>query len=269
MKFEFDTVRVDKRYKVRRFYLDGELIGKSCSSCEEDLPRSAYSKNNNVSDGLRSKCTTCRVERNREYYESNPHVYREWYAKTGLKNSRTTKARYRSRTLEQVLDDRNRLCPNGTKKCRRCGEDRLFSDFSRCISSSTGLQDNCMRCNNEKRDIKKKNSPENHWKSRNIPLSCYICGGIYEEYEHVVAKANRGTDELGNILPVCIKCNRGVNGKFDTPLLRWLKEYRSYAVYEVLTRVLSYGVSPWTYLDTPEEISTILTELEQYRASVL
>lgn len=85
----------------------------------------------------------------------------------------------------------------------------------------------------------------------------------------MVPRALEGKDTMDNKLPSCFKCNRGHNGKHNKPLLKWLQEHRPGEAHSVLTRVLSYGVSPWTYLDTPEEISTILTELEQYQSYVL
>lgn len=84
------------------------------------------------------------------------------------------------------------------------------------------------------------------WEDTSIPIKCYICSGPYEEIEHVWSTGLGGPDTLTNTLPSCVQCNRGTHGKRDRPLCEWLRNERPEYLEIVISKVLSYGVDPFT-----------------------
>jgi 5-methylcytosine-specific restriction endonuclease McrA len=62
-----------------------------------------------------------------------------------------------------------------------------------------------------------------NWEERDL-YGCAFCGGPYEEIEHVMPLSRGGEHSLANIVPSCIKCNRGVGGKHARDPYEWLAE---------------------------------------------
>ena len=55
------------------------------------------------------------------------------------------------------------------------------------------------------------------------PEKCAYCLiGDFEEIEHFVPKKRGGTDDIENLFPSCIKCNRGAGGKHAKDPWAWL-----------------------------------------------
>ena len=64
------------------------------------------------------------------------------------------------------------------------------------------------------------------WSAQGInPDLCIYClSAPFEEIEHFVPRSRGGTNDLSNLLPACIKCNRGRNtGKHDKDPWEWLE----------------------------------------------
>lgn len=144
------------------------------------------------------------------------------------------------------------------KNCTKCGIIKEKSKFS--LKNAKRLRSICRDCDNlayrSRYQIKKLTQiggiPRDtkrhidYWKDYGIPIKCYICSGPFEEIEHVWSKALGGPDSLDNALPVCVQCNRGVRGKSERPLCEWLRKERPEYLELVVTKVLSYGVDPFT-----------------------
>lgn len=252
-------------WRGTRFYTDdGVLVYKTCLDCRTILSLDLFSKHKSAKDGLRNQCRDCLKKLNSDAYRrrtaNNPNYSKEASARGRNKNS--------SRTHQEMLDDRLRVRPLGSKICLTCRSYLNLDMFHKCMANEDGLQDRCIDCRRKRKWEKKRGVYEENWKSLEIPNVCYLysCDDPNTEVDHVVPSALNGPDELDNLLPLCKKHNAS---KQHRTLLKWLSQYYPNDLLPTLSKVLSYGVSPWTYLDSPEEIEQILTELEQYQSSVL
>ena len=64
------------------------------------------------------------------------------------------------------------------------------------------------------------------WASQGIdPDLCIYClSAPFQEIEHFVPRSRGGTNDLSNLFPACIKCNRGrTTGKWDKDPWEWLE----------------------------------------------
>lgn len=138
------------------------------------------------------------------------------------------------------------------KNCTRCG---ILLEKSKFPSKGPNkLRSICKACYNlaNRKDTKHGGITEdtkihiNFWEDSGIPIKCYVCSGPFEEIEHVLSIRLGGSDTLDNTLPVCAQCNRGLYGKRDRPLCEWLRNERPEYLDLVVSKVLSYGVDPFT-----------------------
>lgn len=140
------------------------------------------------------------------------------------------------------------------KNCTQCGLILNKSKFSPNGQDSNKVRSVCRQCRNlnkrkrtkDEGGLEKKRRHIGFWKTYGIPIKCYICSGPFEEIEHVWSVSLGGLDILSNTLPVCVQCNRGPYGKQDRPLCEWLRVERPEYLELVITKVLSYGVDPFT-----------------------
>ena len=140
-------------------------------------------------------------------------------------------------------EEGNLIC----KHCTHCGLILARSNFSPNGRGPNKVRSMCRHCRNlEKRGLDRNQRHIDFWKDAGIPLKCYICSGPFEEVEHVRSIALGGPDILINTLPACVQCNRGIYGKQDRPLCEWLRKERSEYLELVISKVLSYGVDPFT-----------------------
>lgn len=115
-----------RNYLGRRgafYYAGEELVAKTCSECQEILPRTEYCRG--PQRGLNYRCRSCDKRRNT------------------LRSSKNA-----SRTDPQALADLARAHPNGTKACSACKESLPLSEFPACRSRADGLHWYCRSCAN-------------------------------------------------------------------------------------------------------------------------
>jgi 5-methylcytosine-specific restriction endonuclease McrA len=68
---------------------------------------------------------------------------------------------------------------------------------------------------------------------------CAYCSKSASTFDHIVAVANGGRTEPGNIVPACVHCN---SSKGARPLFPWLNARRSGAEHPALMEVIALGV---------------------------
>lgn len=240
------------------FTPQGALVSKTCSLCRDLLSIDEFNKNSSKKYGLASACRVCSGKYNRIWAGRSTGQ-----GKTiGADRYALRRESNRKRTEEEVDRDRKRLRPSGLKKCTGCQTTKSLDMYYTSRNYEDGLQYKCKDCTIEARDKKYRE----YWISNNIPLACYVCHGEYEHSDHVVPSSLGGPDSPENRLPMCGYHNISKNG---APLLTWLRGRHPEILHDTLDRVLSYGVSPWTHLDSVEEVRQVLTELRQYKSSVL
>lgn len=230
-----------------RYFLDSVLIARTCSWCSEIKYVDEFHKDSSKLYGIESTCKDCRLPYLRSIHVPKPprpksepkprskeqnRVYREVQSK-----------RLTSRTNEEILEDRNRLHPDGTKKCRTCRKHLPLSLFHNSIHRCDGLAAICSLCRAVKDREKARKRNIRYWESKRIPIECYVCGGPYEDSEHIIPLALEGPDTLSNMLPSCAECNRGIGGKHARPLKEWLfSKFTEDIAKAILDRVISYGI---------------------------
>lgn len=219
---------------VAEYYSDGYKV---CSRCDNKYPIDMFGINPGITRVLRSWCMMCDLD----YSTTRNSTVLPDGTTIGVESARRRRELNRLRTPGEIETDMERIRPGNIKICRTCGVPKSVYLFYRNICNTDGLRDDCTECT----DGYRRKKAESYWKSREIPLECYICHGKYEDVEHVIPLSLEGPDTLDNLLPACRDCNRGSGGKFDTPLYDWLLKSRPETASSVLERVLSYGVDPF------------------------
>lgn len=231
---------------------------KRCYLCGASKDLREFHTDRGNPDGLRYDCKTCSAatsyDRNHQILPTGETVV--------IRRKRQGVEKYKARTPAQVIDCRERLRPDGLKKCTKCQEKKEFNQFSPKPSEADGLSMYCKQCRRRSDRARRSRAWERYWRSHGIPLECYVCEEPYEEADHVVPVALGGPDEVCNLLPICMKCNRGRDGKFMEPLTKWLRRTRPERYTQVLTKVLSYNVWPFHFptdlVDPGDDVSRLL-----------
>lgn len=228
---------------------DGTIISKTCSFCRSLLPVADFNRDSGKKSGLASACRDCMRRYNKQWASSTDQ--------DGVTRASTIyharKNKNRSRCSDQVFADRQRLRPMGVKQCTKCRTVKNLDEFYESKNYEDGLQYSCKDC-----IIEKNYEYINYWVSHGIPLICYVCGGDFEHSDHVVPSVLGGADRPENRLPMCSYHNISKNG---TPLRKWLRDNYPEDAVSILRSVLSLGASPWTCLDSQEDVDMIMEEM--------
>lgn len=220
----------------------GECMARTCAKCMSVKPYHSFPNKSGRKYNLGPTCIECTRRDNRS--RKNSPGYRD---KISIAAKRKRSAN-KMRTSDEINADLWRIRPTGTKTCGACRRDKVFDQFYTCRGNNDGLQHLCIPCKHRDWVYRRNKKYERYWASRGIALECYVCGNPWEEPDHVVPKSLGGPDSLDNLMPICIPCNRGKDGKMNSLLLPWLESrYNSTYVSEVIQRCVSAGVTH--YLD--------------------
>lgn len=171
-----------------RIWIGDNLAAGTCCECRgliavRDLVRSASGR-----EGRQLRCTSC------------AHSYmRRWHTKNA------------TRSDEQIIADRERLRPTGRKRCGGCRESLPFDDYSQSRRTADGLHNRCRSCSTARATRRLRRRIDH----LHPDPACYICGGPFEEVDHIIPASRGGDDSPANLAPACRSCNRGAGGKFD------------------------------------------------------
>lgn len=215
--------------------------GKTCARCGERKPFSAFGRDTAQRDGLRGDCRSCRRRIRRPPRKTEPAQPVSGVMGLDWK-------------VEKV-----RLIEAGQQRCTQCGIVKPVGEFRRNASKPSGYGSACLQCNRESsaryratpggqarqaeararyaasargRRAAAKNArprlidnPELRaaWEEADL-WRCAYCDAAWEEVDHVVPVSAGGSDAIGNLVPACRDCNRGVGGKHSRPVDEWLAE---------------------------------------------
>lgn len=227
------------------YYLDrsGDCVAKTCSKCRDVLSSEEFGKASRFRYGLNSRCKPC----NRSVAKGHGGTL----SPDGVRSVASVRsADWSNKNIERSDDEiylaRSAIHPSGTKTCRKCQVDKLFSEYHLHRRRLDGLAESCKTCVKIYDKARHSGEYREHWRAKGIPEKCYVCLGEYEDIEHVVPLNVGGEDTPENTLPSCILCNRGVNGKHTKLLIPWLESRDDITDKdEILRRVLQYGVDPY------------------------
>lgn len=204
---------------------------KECNTCKITRSLKDFGVNRRVADGLNTQCRDCIKARNSKV---DPNVSKERSTKYRKINA--------NRGPEEVLVDRNRIHPDGVKKCTYCRVRLPLTHFYNNIVTNSGLDPICKKCRDVKESRKRQKKDKKYWGSKAIPIECYVCGApwvIGHPSDHVIPKSLEGSDESYNRLPLCPTHN---GSKWMIPLEIWLRDTMPEKMDEILDRVSGYGV---------------------------
>lgn len=264
----YDEIKVSRG--ITRMYLNGLLVGKVCSKCTNLKEMSLYYEDTSRPDARKSICIECTKNRANDYYDQNSDEvrskrsqyrleniesvsnYNREYSKNNRnvcnENKRSFRSRNRSRSLEELIVDRDRSRHSGLKICRCCKSNLPLVNFHTSTSNTDGLQSTCIDCYRINRRNRRYKVYENFWISASIPFECYMCSGAYQEVEHIVPISLGGLDIPENARPSCTKCNHGADGKHDLPMevYIYLIEHPTKTRSEVLEGLMLDGAWPFS-----------------------
>lgn len=144
----------------------------------------------------------------RNYYAAHRDVI--------IAHSLTYKAAYAARSDDEISAARQRLRPDGLKRCRKCRKRLALSEFSAYRTSPDGLQPDCRAC---KISTLRKRAVSYWLLTGQIDWAlqrCYLChtdlAGKYH-VEHLIPSSAGGTDDVVNLLPACAPCNHAKHAR--------------------------------------------------------
>ncbi len=114
-----------------RFYSPtGDLVARTCATCDKILPVSSFPPAKNTKDGIGSNCKECTKNT------------QETYRKSGAN-------RYSNRSPEEVEAIKELSYPDSLKECKSCGMTKDLSEFYHNSSYRTGVSAKCKPCSIE------------------------------------------------------------------------------------------------------------------------
>ena len=151
------------------------IISKICTNCNQIKPLTEYSKNKLTTDGLQYSCKPCQSIKRKHYQDYNKQIntnkiYNENDVKTcyNCKQIKSiadfSKNQTKSDGLQHICKSceciirnnyRNKNRQNNTnriytendiKQCLKCKQQKLYTEFNKCISDKTGLESYCKNC---------------------------------------------------------------------------------------------------------------------------
>lgn len=243
-----------KKQKGRQgsYYVDPKsteiCVAKTCSRCGCVKPSDRFASYSRGKFKLQSECKDCTYLNSIEPTEDGTSVY-------AVESFNRRRKKYINRTREEILADREKKRPTGKKICKTCRFMLPLSDYHEKRSQPDGLQVVCKVCRLAKMAMTYSKRYETYWSSIGIELMCYLCGGPYEEIEHLIPTSHPlGLDIPSNTRPSCIQCNRGPGGKHGSPLEEYIFKvsHPTKTRAQILHEIVSAGIWPFTST-TPEE----------------
>lgn len=214
---------------------DGErLVLKRCSKCHQHKSPGEFGESSASCDGRNGQCRECRNGNARDErkartgfcYRCDTPVpvgtaYCDTHRADQRERSRAFKDRMRMRTDEELLHDMLRAHPDGMKLCvGECRTIRPLSEFGMKRHEHDGKQGMCRPCDTARKHGINLSELLAYWEELDL-WRCDYCGGPFEDIEHVIPRAQGGTDDISNLRPSCANCNRGPGGKFAMTPAQW------------------------------------------------
>jgi 5-methylcytosine-specific restriction endonuclease McrA len=207
-------------------YATGDHWGATCKVCGKAVRAERLTKAS-TKIGRKLICKRCDADRSSQWGQDNAEHISNRLKDRRVANGdhvrnieRAKLKRLRERTPEQVISDRNRLHPDGTKRCRACKNYKPFDDFYSNLNKPSGVGTDCKRCEIDSKSIQLIAKP--YWESIELPEQCIYCGGEFEHVDHFIPKVLGGIDDPANLVPACETCNCSKNG---TPVEDWYPAY--------------------------------------------
>ena len=162
-------------YNLNIFNNTTFIPSKVCTNCNQNKQLTDYNKDKRKSDGLQYSCKSCQYIKGKHYQDNNKQInaykiYNEHDVKTcskckqiksitgfrinktksdGLQNScKSCESiiRNNSRNNNRRINNNRIYTENDIKTCLKCIQQKLYTEFNKCISDKTGLDSYCKNC---------------------------------------------------------------------------------------------------------------------------
>ena len=118
----------------RFFSPSGDLVARTCATCDKILPVSSFPPAKNTKDGIGSNCKECTKNTQESYRKSGAN-------------------RYSDRSPQEVATIMEQSYPDSLKECKSCAKVKDLSEFYHNPSYRTGVSPKCKSCSIEESKI--------------------------------------------------------------------------------------------------------------------
>jgi HNH endonuclease len=192
---------------------------KRCGLCHEYKALTEFDKTKRTRDGLQSRCKVCRKAkvdpdtekaRARAWYQNNKERVADWgygYRESHAEQKRQNDKKYRDEHKEQRKEYDSKREEENRKRARRYY--RLYPDRVK------------VNINNRRIRLANAEGKFTHTEWQDLKTfynnTCLKCGKQEPEIlltpDHIIPVSRRGSNDIGNIQPLCITCNKRKQAK--------------------------------------------------------
>jgi 5-methylcytosine-specific restriction endonuclease McrA len=192
---------------------------KRCTKCGDEKPLDCYSPNKFGKFGKASRCKPCQVKLSQQWNEQNPDRVRE------IDRERYARHRDKRKAVMQEIRDRDR--PAHRAKMREWSKAKYRRDPQKqraAVAAWAGKNPDkakaCRDHSNLMRRARVHKASGTHTKAQRLYLHasylgrCAYCFSVAAtDFDHVVPLARGGSNDIGNLVPACEKCNASKGAK--------------------------------------------------------
>jgi hypothetical protein len=201
---------------------------KSCYTCKQLLPLTAFGKKRSAKDGLSYQCIICdrryfaerraanpeKARKNNERWRrKNPLYAQEWQSQN-MERHTAANQRYRDKLIKAEKPSLELI-----KACTICGESKRLSEFWRTSSSKSGRMAHCASCTQRKKRLKLFGITQDQfsqmWSSQNGKCGICLCQMNETGAPHCVIDHDHKTGDIRGLL--CSHCNLAIGHFKDDP----------------------------------------------------
>jgi hypothetical protein len=198
-----------------------------CRSCYEKAKR------NGTLDG--HKKAVCHPDRNHWARGMCSHCYDEWLARSNPEKCRARQQRYKERHPGRSKEASYRWRKRNPEKQAQATRNWRDNNRERVLETRrkwTNKNREILRARDSRRHARKHGVPgwatgqDRAWRALLFGNECAYCGGEYRHMDHLIALNCGGTDQAGNLVPACVRCNESKSDR------DWREWYRSKPFYD-------------------------------------
>ncbi len=187
---------------------------KTCSKCKQISSLENFCRNKNLKDGLSAWCRECQKRSTKLWILNNPEkakqASRNWRHRNPEKY-KTSLAQSRSKRKDEIKEYNRLYLVNNREKVNELQRENARRNPERSKN------------NNAKRRARKKDCQTYFISKRELlklyGSPCFVCGSIKRiQLDHVIPIARNGNHSIGNLIPLCQKCNAS---KHDSFFMEW------------------------------------------------
>jgi 5-methylcytosine-specific restriction endonuclease McrA len=197
-------------------------MNKSCSICKVKKEIVLFAKDSRTKSGFAARCKQCDAQASRDY----------------AKNNKEKRKNYRKKYYEENKEIIKKQQQEYRKTCNRSEENKVYRLKNKkhlSIKAKQYREKNKEKIKEKSKDYYKKNKEKFFWhnakrrsilrkasiytitkkeKKRILMSSCFACFTTENiTIDHVIPLSRGGGHRIGNLIPLCMACNRSKKNK--------------------------------------------------------